>query len=174
MKGSGHSKIRHFQDFLDVSVSLVSEGIANNLMAYGQGPSGGLTVSTVISKEPELYTAAVLRNPLIDVLHFQRQSLPSSELGSLDSKEDFDRLLSYSPFHQQIKKLSTSVLVTSDDPYFSVQAIKFVSKLRTTDLAASVLFKEFERWEDPAFKRAEEFAFLVDRGLRVGRALTKP
>lgn len=61
VKGAGVAKTRHFQDFLDVSVSLVSEGIASNLLAYGEGPSGGLAMSSVLSKEPNLYTAMVLR-----------------------------------------------------------------------------------------------------------------
>lgn len=128
---------------------MVSEGIASHLLAYGEGPSGGLTVSSVLTKEPDLFTAAVLRvrltqNPLSDVINFQLNALPSTELGGLNSKEDYERLLSYSPYHQQIRPISTAVLVTADDAYFSIQALKLVAKLRRSAGSAPLLYKEFE------------------------------
>lgn len=61
LQGIGPRKTRHFQDILDVTVSLVSEGIAENICAFGDGPSGGLSIAAVMTKEPHLYSAVVLK-----------------------------------------------------------------------------------------------------------------
>lgn len=60
-RGTGPNKIRHFQDILDITVSLVSEGIAENVSAHGNGPSGGLSIAAVLTKEPHLFSAIVLK-----------------------------------------------------------------------------------------------------------------
>jgi prolyl oligopeptidase PreP (S9A serine peptidase family) len=46
---------------LDITVSLVSEGIAENVSAHGNGPSGGLSIAAVLTKEPHLFSAIVLK-----------------------------------------------------------------------------------------------------------------
>lgn len=61
MSGVQENKTTHFQDFIDVAVSLVSEKIAGHLHAYGQGHSGGLTVASAILRQPGIFTSAILR-----------------------------------------------------------------------------------------------------------------
>ena len=60
-QGVGTHKIRHFQDLLDITVSLVSENIINAVSAYANNPSGGLALASLIVKEPNLFSAVVIR-----------------------------------------------------------------------------------------------------------------
>ena len=54
-------KPRHFQDLLDVIVSLASEKIARGVSGYSHTPSGGLALMALVVKEPELLSAVVCR-----------------------------------------------------------------------------------------------------------------
>jgi oligopeptidase B len=60
-QGIQHNKIRHFQDLLDISVSLVAEKIVRGISGYSSNPSGGLALAALIMKEPNLFSATVMR-----------------------------------------------------------------------------------------------------------------
>lgn len=60
-RGAGVNKIRHFQDLLDMVVSLVSEKIVTSVSGYSVNPSGGLSLASLIVKEPELLSSVVMR-----------------------------------------------------------------------------------------------------------------
>jgi len=64
-QGTGVNKIRHFQDLLDVIVSLFSEKIVSSASGYSVVPSGGLAFAALFLREPELLSCAVLRVMII-------------------------------------------------------------------------------------------------------------
>ena len=64
-RGTGLGKIRHFQDLLDVIVSLFSEKIISSASGYATCPSGGLAFASLMMKEPELLSSVVLRVRII-------------------------------------------------------------------------------------------------------------
>ena len=153
-RGVGSHKTRHFQDLLDVTVSLVSEKIADSVCAYGEGPSGGLSIAAVLTKEPHLYSAVVLKvrvtqNPILDVLLHISQRRTEGEFGEISTKEGFDRVLAYSPYHQRVQDRDLSYLYVGadfDQEYYA-HAIKFVAKLRETSRKHGnmVVLREYQR-----------------------------
>jgi oligopeptidase B len=64
-QGVAMNKIRHLQDLLDVIVSLFSEKIVSSASGYSTCPSGGLALASLLLKEPDLLSCAVLRVPFI-------------------------------------------------------------------------------------------------------------
>lgn len=174
MRGVGEHKTRHFQDVLDVTVSLVSEKIAENVCAYGEGPSGGLTMAAIMMKEPHIYSAVALKvesmqNPLLDVLYHVTQRRRIEEFGDIATKEGFDRIMGYSPYHQQVPDRDFSYLyVGADfDHEAYVHSIKLISKLRevSTKHGNLMVLREYQSWLSEDQKSAQELAFLVQHSL---------
>jgi prolyl oligopeptidase len=100
----GRSKQRAFDDFIAAAEWLCAQGFTSpgRLAIFG-GSFSGLLVGTVICQNPELFRAALCIAPLLDMLRyhlFDRASVWASEYGTAESKEDFDVLRRYSPYHQ--------------------------------------------------------------------------
>lgn len=94
-----------------ISISDVIDGIAwlsqqpfvdpGRIALYGVS-AGGLLVASVAMKIPEQLRSVVCVGPLLDMLRYDKYGLARrwrGEFGTSDSRDDFDVLFGYSPYH---------------------------------------------------------------------------
>ena len=129
-----------FYDFIDCSKFLIEQKYtsADHLYAMG-GSAGGLLMGAVVNMAPELYNGVVAAVPFVDVISTMLdESIPLTtgefdEWGNPKNKEQYDYILSYSPYDQVTSKAYPNMLVTTG--YFDSQVQywepgKRVAKLR--------------------------------------------
>jgi prolyl oligopeptidase len=93
---------RAFDDFAAVAGDLIATGVTSprRLGIYGRS-NGGILVGVAITQHPELFNAAVIESPLIDMLRYHRLSAGASwigEYGDPDDPGDFSFIAAYSPY----------------------------------------------------------------------------
>jgi prolyl oligopeptidase len=95
-----------FDDFIAAAEWLIANHYTDprHLAIYGGG-HGGLLVGVAITTRPDLFRAAVAREPMLDMLRYER--FPGGrewtpEYGSADDATQFKWLLAYSPY-QHVK-----------------------------------------------------------------------
>ncbi|PRO70837.1 S9 family peptidase [Alteromonas gracilis] len=179
-EGKMHRKINTFTDFIDVTKGLIASQYAdkNRVFAMG-GSAGGLLMGAVVNMAPELYRGVSAHVPFVDVVTTMSDaSIPLttgeySEWGNPANKDEFEYMLSYSPYDQVEKKDYPNMLVTTglhDSQVQYFEPMKWVAKLREyktddnlllfkTDMeaghgGASGRFKRFE-------STALEYAFVL-------------
>ncbi|ALS31473.1 oligopeptidase B [Pseudoalteromonas translucida KMM 520] len=175
------TKKNTFNDFIDVTKSLVAQGYGAKDKIFAQGGSaGGLLMGAVANQAPELYKGMVAAVPFVDVVTTMLdESIPLTtneygEWGNPNEKEYYEYMLSYSPYDQVSKQAYPNMLVTTglhDSQVQYFEPAKWVAKLRdykTDD--NKLLFKidmeaghggasgRFKRLEDTALN----YAFMLD------------
>ncbi|KAG6489567.1 protease 2-like [Zingiber officinale] len=127
-------------DYISCADFLVQEGIVqeNKLAGWGCG-AGGLLVASALNSRPDLFKAAVLKVPFLDVcntlLHPVLPLTPADyeEFGYPFEVEDFLAIRKYSPYDNIQKDVPyPAVLVTSSlNTRFGIwEAAKWVAKVR--------------------------------------------
>jgi oligopeptidase B len=175
------TKKNTFNDFVDVTKSLVAQGYGDKELIFAQGGSaGGLLMGAVANQAPELYKGIVAAVPFVDVVTTMLdESIPLTtneygEWGNPNEKAYYEYMLSYSPYDQVSKQDYPNMLVTTglhDSQVQYFEPAKWVAKLRdykTDD--NKLLFKidmeaghggasgRFKRLEDTALN----YAFMLD------------
>ncbi|MBR4490984.1 S9 family peptidase, partial [bacterium] len=96
-----------FDDFAYAMKYLADEKYTNpKKLAIWGGSNGGLLTGAMVTQFGDLFKAAVVAVPLLDMLRFHKFLIGRywvSEYGSSDDKEQFEYILKYSPY-QNIKK----------------------------------------------------------------------
>ncbi|TCO49129.1 prolyl oligopeptidase [Kribbella antiqua] len=91
-------------DFIGAAEHLTAEGWTTPAQLALCGESnGGLLVAAALTQRPELFAAAVCSAPLTDMTRYELSGLGprwTEEFGSAKNADDFDHLLSYSPYHR--------------------------------------------------------------------------
>jgi prolyl oligopeptidase len=93
-----------FDDFLAAAEWLVREGYTKpEKLAISGGSNGGLLTGAAITQRPDLFRAAIVAVPLLDMLRYQnflmaRYWVP--EYGSAEVAAQFKYLHEYSPYHR--------------------------------------------------------------------------
>ena len=134
------NKKNTFNDFVDVTKSLVAQqyGASDSIFAMG-GSAGGLLMGAVANQAPELYKGMVAAVPFVDVVTTMLDaSLPLTtneygEWGNPNDKVYYDYMLSYSPYDQVSKQAYPNMLVTTglhDSQVQYFEPAKWVAKLR--------------------------------------------
>ncbi|HEA17475.1 MAG TPA: S9 family peptidase [Pseudoalteromonas prydzensis] len=134
------NKKNTFNDFVDVTKSLVAQqyGAQEQIFAMG-GSAGGLLMGAVANQAPELYKGMVAAVPFVDVVTTMLDaSLPLTtneygEWGNPNDKLYYDYMLSYSPYDQVSKQAYPNMLVTTglhDSQVQYFEPAKWVAKLR--------------------------------------------
>ncbi|MBE0456648.1 S9 family peptidase [Pseudoalteromonas prydzensis] len=134
------NKKNTFNDFVDVTKSLVAQqyGAQDQIFAMG-GSAGGLLMGAVANQAPELYKGMVAAVPFVDVVTTMLDaSLPLTtneygEWGNPNDKLYYDYMLSYSPYDQVSKQAYPNMLVTTglhDSQVQYFEPAKWVAKLR--------------------------------------------
>ncbi|NAX21801.1 S9 family peptidase [Vibrio sp. V39_P1S14PM300] len=179
--GKKLNKQNTFNDFIDVTRSLIDQGYAasDKVFAVG-GSAGGLLMGAVVNQAPHLYHGVAAHVPFVDVVTTMLdESLPLTtneydEWGNPNEKLYYDYILSYSPYDNVSAQAYPNMLVTTglhDSQVQYFEPMKWVAKLREfktddnillfkTDLdaghgGASGRFK-------PIREDALEYAFFLD------------
>eukprot|EP00268_Persea_americana_P052159 TRINITY_DN5833_c0_g1_i1.p1 TRINITY_DN5833_c0_g1~~TRINITY_DN5833_c0_g1_i1.p1 ORF type:complete len:421 (+),score=74.18 TRINITY_DN5833_c0_g1_i1:1235-2497(+) len=181
--GIGSKKINSMHDLIACGKFLTSEGYVHNnrLCAIGLS-AGGLLAGAVINMSPDLFCAAILKVPFLDICNTLLD--PNLPLTVLDYEEfgdprvlkEFETIRSYSPYDNICPGVCLpSVLVTTSfyDSRVGVwEASKWVARVRENacpSCSHSVILKanmsgghfgeggRFGQYEEAAF----EYAFLI-------------
>lgn len=109
-EGMKFHKKNCYGDFFGVTEQLIADGWTNPSKIVICGCSnGGLLVSTLVTMRPELFGCVIDSVPHTDMIHFTedaRGPMYITEYGNpRESKEMFEYLLSYSPYHN-VKEVS--------------------------------------------------------------------
>jgi len=92
-----------FDDFVAAAEWLIANGYTNPAkLAVSGGSNGGLLTGAAITQRPDLFRAAIVAVPLLDMLRYQdflmaRYWVP--EYGSAEDAAQFEFLRAYSPYH---------------------------------------------------------------------------
>jgi prolyl oligopeptidase len=119
--GRRRNKPTAISDFVCAAEWLVSEQLttAPQLGAFG-GCAGGLLVAAAVNRRPELFRAVLLMSALMDMLRYHLFDRTvrwiEGEYGSVDVKEDFEVLRTYSPYHGILRGASyPAILLASGE-----------------------------------------------------------
>ena len=129
-----------FYDFIDSGEYLIKENITTrDKLVIAGGSAGGLLVGAVVTLQPDFCHYAIARVAFVDVINTMLdESIPLTsqewkEWGNPKIKEEFDYMLSYSPYDNIRAVDYPHMLVTSglNDPRVAFwEPAKFVAKLR--------------------------------------------
>ncbi|MFM8913560.1 MAG: S9 family peptidase [Flammeovirgaceae bacterium] len=170
-----------FNDFIDVSEFLINEKYAAKEMLFANGGSaGGLLMGAITNMRPDLYKGIIADVPFVDVINtMEDESIPLTtfewkEWGNPNVKEEYDYMLSYSPYDNVEKKGYPNLLVTTglhDSQVQYWEPAKWVAKLRAykTDKNLLLLKTNMEAGHGGASGRFESlkdealmYAFVFD------------
>ena len=130
-----------FTDFIAAAEFLVKRGDTrpDRLVIEG-GSAGGLLVGAVLNMRPDLFRAAVLRVPFVDVINTMLdETLPLTvgefeEWGNPKILEQYEYIKSYCPYTNLAPKAYPAILVRTslnDSQVMYWEPAKYVAKLRT-------------------------------------------
>lgn len=175
------SKKNTFRDFISVSEHLITEDYVEkgNIVASG-GSAGGLLVGAVVNESPDLFKAAILHVPFLDVVNTMLdEDLPLTageykEWGNPNDPAYFDYMRSYAPYENIKKQAYPNMLFTcsvNDEnvPYW--EAVKTVAKLRSVKTDTNEILLKINsigghgggsRRFDGFQELALEYAFIID------------
>ena len=186
--GKGLNKQNVFDDFCSVAEYLIAKDIATPDTLSIKGLSnGGLLVAACVNRRPELFAAAVMEVPLVDVLNLMDTPIGipvSEELGNpVAHVEDFKYIRSYSPFQNiqpDTQRPDVFVVVADKDERAPPSAAyKYLARLQATADAEQVaLLRVIEREGHTGWSRTntmnatvDEFCFLFLAMDRVNRQI---
>ncbi|MDX9910940.1 MAG: prolyl oligopeptidase family serine peptidase [Phycisphaerales bacterium] len=136
--GMLENKQNVFDDFIAAGEWLVENGYTSpEHLGIAGGSNGGLLTGTCVTQRPDLFAAAIVAVPLLDMVRFQdflmaRYWVP--EYGSAENADQFEYIVKYSPY-QNIKKgvKYPATLVTAgenDTRVHPMHARKFAAALQ--------------------------------------------
>jgi oligopeptidase B len=146
------NKRNTFADFVAATECLQASGYtaADRLVIEG-GSAGGLLVGAVLNMRPELYAAAVLRVPFVDVINTMLdESLPLTvgefeEWGNPKLRAHYDYVRTYCPYTNLATRRYPPLLVRTginDSQVMYWEPAKYVARLRALGGGApALLFK---------------------------------
>ncbi|MGH9486077.1 MAG: S9 family peptidase [Terriglobales bacterium] len=133
-------KTNTFYDFIDCAEFLIREQwTSRQRLAIQGGSAGGLLIGAVLNLSPDLFAAAHLAVPFVDVINTMcDETLPLTtgeylEWGDPRQPEPFAYMLSYSPYDNLAARHYPAMLVTTslnDSQVMYWEPAKYVAKLR--------------------------------------------
>ncbi len=181
-EGRLFNKKNSFTDFIACAEHLIQEGFTSpEKLASTGGSAGGLLVGASMVMRPELFKAVVCKVPFVDVItSMSDPSIPLTTLeydqwGNPDNKDEYDYMLSYSPY-DNLREVEYPHLLLStgfNDPRVAYwEPAKFLARLRDkkNDDNLALLQTNFSAGHAGASGRYDylkenvlDFAFLIDR-----------
>jgi oligopeptidase B len=140
--GKMMNKKNTFSDFTAVAEDLTKRGYGSKDKLVIEGASaGGLLMGAVLNLRPDLFHAAVVKVPFVDVMNTMLdESLPLTvgefeEWGNPKEKPAFDYMITYSPYDNVEAKSYPNMLVKTsfnDSQVMYWEPAKYVAKMRAT------------------------------------------
>jgi oligopeptidase B len=140
--GKMMNKKNTFADFTAVAEDLTKRGYGSKDKLVIEGASaGGLLMGAVLNLRPDLFHAAVVKVPFVDVMNTMLdESLPLTvgefeEWGNPKEKPAFDYMITYSPYDNVEAKAYPNMLVKTsfnDSQVMYWEPAKYVAKMRAT------------------------------------------
>jgi oligopeptidase B len=140
--GKMMNKKNTFTDFAAVAEDLTKRGYGSKDKLVIEGASaGGLLMGAVLNLRPDLFHAAVVKVPFVDVMNTMLdESLPLTvgefeEWGNPKEKPAFDYMITYSPYDNVEAKAYPNMLVKTsfnDSQVMYWEPAKYVAKMRAT------------------------------------------
>jgi oligopeptidase B len=147
-----------FQDFIDCAEFLIAQKwTTKERLVIEGGSAGGLLIGAVLNMRPDLFRAAHLAVPFVDVINTMMDaSLPLTvgeylEWGNPNEKAAYDYMKTYSPYDNLEKRAYPSMLVTTsfnDSQVMYWEPAKYVARLRTLKTDSNPLLLKIKM--DPA------------------------
>lgn len=147
--GRQKRKWNTFNDFVDVGVGLIEKGYADKTRLYAMGGSaGGLLMGVVANVAPQLFAGIVAAVPFVDVVTTMLDSdIPLTtgefdEWGNPENQDDYDYMLSYSPYDNVSNQCYPPMLITAglhDSQVQYWEPAKWVAKLRAQPANQSLM-----------------------------------
>jgi oligopeptidase B len=138
-----------FFDFVDCAKYLEAQKWTSpRRLAIEGGSAGGLLIGAAVNLAPELFRAAHLAVPFVDVINTMMDaSLPLTigeylEWGDPNQKAAYDYMRSYSPYDNLTRRAYPAILVTTsfnDSQVMYWEPAKYVARLRTLKTDANPL-----------------------------------
>jgi oligopeptidase B len=129
-----------FTDFVAVAEDLIRRGVtASDRLAIQGASAGGLLMGAVVNLRPDLFKAVVAGVPFVDVINTMLdETLPLTvgefeEWGNPKVKEQYEYMVTYSPYDNLAKKAYPAILVRSaynDSQVMYWEPAKYVARLR--------------------------------------------
>ena len=151
--GMLESKQNTFDDFITAGEYLIREGYTckDRLGIMGRS-NGGLLTGTCVTQRPDLFGAAIVWVPVLDMLryhHFTSGRLWVGEYGSADNPEQFPFLYAYSPLHNvKMNRVYPPTLIMTadtDDRVVPCQARKFCATIQAADAGDNPIYLRVEK-----------------------------
>ena len=140
--GKMMNKKTTFTDFIACAEDLVKRGYGNKDRLVIEGRSaGGLLMGAVLNLRPDLFKAALVGVPFVDVINTMLdESLPLTvgefeEWGNPKEKAAYDYMVTYSPYDNIEAKAYPNMLVKTsfnDSQVMYWEPAKYVAKMRAT------------------------------------------
>ena len=170
-----------FTDFITCAEYLVAQGYASKDRLTIEGDSaGGLLMGAVLNMRPDLFHAAIVGVPFVDVINTMLDgSIPLTvpefeEWGNPKEQAAFDYMISYSPYDNLATKAYPNMLVRTsfnDSQVMYWEPAKYVAKMRALRTDHNILMLKtnmqpaghggasgrYDRIRDDAF----DYAFLL-------------
>jgi oligopeptidase B len=139
-EGRMFKKLNTFYDFIDCAKWLVeNKYTSSDKLVIQGGSAGGMLMGGVVNMAPELFKAAIIQVPFVDVINTMLdETLPLTteewiEWGNPHQKEAFEYMMKYSPYDNVKRQNYPNMLVEislydSQVPYW--EGAKFVAKVR--------------------------------------------
>jgi len=180
--GKMFTKKNSFTDFISCAEHLIRAGYTSTekLAIYGVS-AGGLLVSACMTMRPDLFKAVIAKVPFVDVVTTMGDptipltTLEYDEWGNPADREEFENMLSYSPYDNLQPTDYPNLMLTCglNDPRVAYwEPAKFAAKLRglKTDNNLLILKTNFHAGHAGSSGRYEylkevafEYVFLIDR-----------
>jgi prolyl oligopeptidase len=127
-----------FDDFISAAEHLIEKGYTTPAkLAISGRSNGGLLIGAVCNQRPDLFKVALPCVGVMDMLRYQKFTIGyawTSDYGTVDeSKEMFDYLKAYSPYHNVEKKNYPAILATTadhDDRVIPAHTFKYISRIQ--------------------------------------------
>ncbi|MGI8667370.1 MAG: prolyl oligopeptidase family serine peptidase [Jatrophihabitans sp.] len=165
-----------FDDAIATAQHLIATGWTSSAkLAITGGSNGGLLVGALLTQRPELFAAAVAQVGVLDMLRYEQFTIGrawASDYGIASrSKEEFDWLYAYSPYHRLREGAGYPpvLLMTADhdDRVVPAHSFKFAARLQALSEPAAVAYLrvEFDAGHGQGKSRA---TLLAERGDLLG------
>jgi oligopeptidase B len=143
------NKKNTFTDFIACAEDLLKRGYGSKDRLVIEGRSaGGLLMGAVLNMRPDLFHAAIVGVPFVDVINTMLdESLPLTvgefeEWGNPKEKAAFDYMITYSPYDNITAKTYPNMLVKTsfnDSQVMYWEPAKYVAKMRATRTDKNIL-----------------------------------